>query len=253
MKKILLLCVFLCFFSCVTQADKVIKENQSTLNGTWELFETTYSKNLSKDFPEGIPTLTFDASENLSINGYDGCNYIKTKAILKKDNHIEIQKEMISTMMSCEKNKSEDFKKWISESTIYSISETGNVLKLINGEKSVTFHKVVLGGKWVLNQIFTSKSSITKLYPYKKPFINLDIFSTKFTGNTACNMMSGKVTMFQNTIKFEHIVQTEMFCDGLNEKIFSDALLKVTHFKLEGTKLVMFQKDKKILEFIREI
>lgn len=91
------------------------------------------------------------------------------------------------------------------------------------------------------------------MYPYKKPFINLDIFSTKFTGNTACNMMSGKVTMFQNTIKFEHIVQTEMFCDGLNEKIFSDALLKVTHFKLEGTKLVMLQKDKKILEFIREI
>lgn len=252
MKKIILLFVFAAFMSCATtNTTKEIKEDQSILNGMWELAAATQSKNLAKDFTEGMPTLTFDASENLAINGYDGCNYIKTKAELKKDQVISIQKEIVSTMMSCNKVKDKEFQSWITEATHYEV--TNNVLKLKNGDHVLTFHKITLGGQWVLDKIHTTKQTVDKMYPYKKPFINLDIFSTKFTGNTACNMISGMVTMYQNTMKFDHITKTEMFCDGVNEKAFTEALTKVTHFQLEGTRLVLLQKDKKLLEFKRSL
>ena len=89
MKKIILfLSLTVLFASCA--AKKEIKEDQSLLNGTWELANASFSKNLSKDFTEGLPTLTFDSSENLSIYGYDGCNRINSKATLQKEQKITI-------------------------------------------------------------------------------------------------------------------------------------------------------------------
>jgi len=58
--------------------------------------------------------------------------------------------------------------------------------------------------------------------------------------------------MFQNTMKFNHITSTKMFCDGVNEKVFTDALEKVTHYKLEGTRLVLLEKEKKIMELVQQ-
>lgn len=251
MKKLLLLTLALACTGCATRLQKELKEDQTILNGMWELVAATQSKNLEKDFPEGMPTLTFDASEDLAINGYDGCNYIKTKAELKKNQQISIDKQIIATMMVCNKVKNNEFQSWITSATHYQLEN--HVLKLINGDEVLTFHKIALSGQWILDKIYTTKQTVDKMYPYKKPFINLDIFSTKFTGNTACNMLSGMVTMYQNTMKFEHIVQTEMFCDGINEKAFTDALKKITHYKLEGTRLILMQNDKKILEFKRSL
>lgn len=63
---------------------KEIKEDQSLLNGNWELASASFSKDLTKDFKEGLPTLTFDSAENLAVYGYDGCNRINGRAVLKK-------------------------------------------------------------------------------------------------------------------------------------------------------------------------
>lgn len=249
MKKLIMFLSLASFIACGTQ--KEIKQDQTILNGMWELASASQSKNLTKDFSEGMPTLTFDASENLAMNGYDGCNHINTKAEIKKDQQITIDANIRSTMMSCKNVKNNDFQKWITEATHYEV--TDNVLKLSKGEDVLVFHKITLNGQWYLDKIHTTKQTVQKLYPYKKPFINIDIFSTKFTGNTACNMISGMITMYQNTMSFHHITKTEMFCDGINEKLFTDALSKVTHYKLEGTRLVLLQKDKKILEFKRSL
>lgn len=249
MKKLFLFFTLTFLISCASK--KEIRQDQTALNGLWELAEASYSKNLTKDYTEGLPTLNFDATEDLAVFGYDGCNRINTKAKLGANKEITVNPNIISTMMACNKVKDNAFTKTLTEATHYEV--TGHTLKLYNEKDYLIFHKITLNGQWYLDKIYTTKSTVKQLYPYKKPFINLDILSTKFTGNTACNMITGMVNMYQNQMSFNHVTKTEMFCDGINEKIFIDTLNKITHFKLEGTRLILFQNDKKMLEFVRNI
>ncbi|MBA5793827.1 META domain-containing protein [Flavobacterium sp. xlx-214] len=231
-------------------AKKEIKEDQTLLNGNWELAKASYSKDIAKDYPEGLPTLTFDSSDNLSVFGYDGCNRINTKATLKKDNQIAIAQEVASTMMACKKVKSTEYVNALTNSTTYSLKN--NVLVLKNENTELTFYKVTLNGNWYLDKIYVGKIKAADLFPYKKPFIKIDINQPVFSGNSACNAINGQLLMFQNTMKFNHITSTKMFCDGVNEKVFTDALEKVTHYKLEGARLILLEKDKKIMELIQQ-
>lgn len=231
-------------------AKKEIKEDQTLLNGNWELAKASYSKNLSKDYPKGLPTLTFDSSDNLSIFGYDGCNRINSKATLKKEQQITIAKEMASTMMACNKVKSTEYTNALTNATAYELKN--NVLILKSETESLTFYKITLNGNWYLDKIYVGKIKAADLYPYKKPFIKIDINQPVFSGNTACNTINGQLLMFQNTMKFNHITSTKMFCEDVNEKVFINALEKVTHYKLEGTRLILLEKDKKIMEMVQQ-
>ena len=235
--------------SCAVK--KEIKEDQITLNGTWELASASFSKNLAADFKEGLPTLTFDSSENLSVYGYDGCNRIRTKATLEKDHKIAVAEEMTSTMMACNKVKSEDYKQALIGATHYEL-KNDNVLLLKSEDSELRFHKVTLNGNWYLDKIYVGRIKAADLYPYKKPFVKIDINQPVFSGSTACNLLSGQLLMFQNTMKFNHITTTEMSCKDVNEKVFIDALGRVTHFKLDGTRLILLEKDKKIMELVQQ-
>lgn len=249
MKKIFLLfTVATLIVSCA--AKKEMKEDQTLLNGTWELAGASFSKDLTKDFKEGLPTLTFDNAENLSVYGYDGCNRINGKAVLQKNQEISFPNDFISTMMACNKVKSDDYKKALTQTTSYNLKNNVLVLKSETGE--MKFHKVTLNGNWYLDKIYVGKIKAADLYPYKKPFIKIDINQPVFSGNSACNAINGQLLIFQNTMKFNHITSTKMFCDGVNEKVFTDALEKVTHYKLEGTRLVLLQKEKKIMELVQQ-
>ncbi|SEH96634.1 Heat shock protein HslJ [Paenimyroides aquimaris] len=249
MKKIILYCLTgILLTACA--AKKEIKEDQTLLNGTWELAAASFSKDVSKDFKEGLPTLTFDSSENLSVYGYDGCNRINGRAALSKNNGISFPQEFISTMMACSKVKDSDYKQALLASTNYELKN--NVLILKSENASLKFHKVSLNGNWYLDKIYVGKIKAADLYPYKKPFIKIDINKPTFTGNTACNALNGQLLMFQNTMKFNHISTTEMFCQDVNEKVFINALEKVTHYKLEGTRLILLEKDKKIMEMVQQ-
>lgn len=249
MKKIfLLLTAATLIVSCA--AKKEIKEDQTVLNGNWELASASFSKDLAKDFKEGLPTLTFESTEDLTVYGYDGCNRINGKAVLKKNKEISFPADFISTMMACNKVKSDDYKKALIQATSYEIKNNVLTLKSENGE--LKFHKVALNGNWYLDKIYVGKIKAADLYPYKKPFIKIDINQPVFSGNTACNAINGQLLMFQNTMKFNHIITTEMFCDGVNEKVFINALEKVTHYKLEGTRLILLEKDKKIMELVQQ-
>lgn len=249
MKKIFLfLTLGILITSCATK--KEIKEDQNLLNGTWELAKASFSKDLTKDFKEGLPTITFDNSENLAIYGYDGCNKINTKALLKKEQAIVISPEIVSTMMACSKVKSEEYRNALINTQSYVLKT--NVLILKSEHTELKFHKVSLNGNWYLDKIYIGKIKAADLFPYKKPFITIDINQPVFSGNTACNAINGQLLMFQNTMKFNHITSTKMFCDGINEKVFTDALEKVTHYKLEGTRLILLEKEKKIMELVQQ-
>jgi len=230
--------------------NKEIKQDQSLLNGHWELAAASFSKDLAKDFKEGLPTLNFDSSDDLKVYGYDGCNRINGKALLKKNNEISWPTEFISTMMVCNKVKSQEFSSSLLQSKSYELKDNVLLLKSDSGE--LKFHKVSLNGNWYLDKIYVGKIKAADLYPYKKPFITIDINQPVFSGNSACNAIKGQLLMFQNTIKFNHVTSTKMFCDGVNEKVFVDALEKVTHYKLEGTRLILLAKEKKIMELVQK-
>lgn len=241
----------LVFLTISCAVKKEIKENQTTLNGTWELASANFSKDLSKDFKEGLPTLTFDSSENLSIFGYDGCNRIRTKATLQKDHKIFIAEEITSTMMACNKVKSNDYKQALVAATHYELKKD-NVLFLKSDSTELRFHKVTLNGNWYLDKIYAGRIKAADLYPFIKPFIKIDINQPVFSGSTACNLLKGQLLMYQNTMKFNHITTTKMSCKDVNEKVFIDALARVTHYKLDGTRLILLEKDKKIMELIQQ-
>ncbi|HLV51428.1 MAG TPA: META domain-containing protein, partial [Flavobacterium sp.] len=65
-------------------------------------------------------------------------------------------------------------------------------------------------------------------------------------------LLKGQLLMYQNTMKFNHITTTKMSCKDVNEKVFIDALARVTHYKLDGTRLILLEKDKKIMELIQQ-
>src|SRR5690606_14609564 len=128
MKKIfLLLAAPILIFSCA--AKKEIKEDQTLLYGTCELAGARLSKDLAKAFKEGLPTLTFENAENLSVYGYDGCNRINGKAVLKKNQEISFPPNFISTMMACNKVKSEDFKSGLTQVKSYDLKNNVLILK----------------------------------------------------------------------------------------------------------------------------
>ncbi|WKW47241.1 META domain-containing protein [Myroides sp. JBRI-B21084] len=252
MKKLFLpFLVAILFFSCSVKKQVFSqKQDQTVLNGNWELALASFSANLTKDFPEGLPTITFDGTEDLSVYGYDGCNRLNGKAVLKKNNEISFQPNFVSTMLACNKVKSAEFKNALLHTTAYTM--TNNVLILKNDSVSLKFHKITLNGKWFLDKIYVGKIKAADLYPYKKPFIVIDINQPVFSGNTACNALKGQLLLYQNTMKFNHITSTKMFCDGVNETVFTNALAKVTHYKLDGTRLVLFENEKKIMELVQQ-
>src|SRR5690606_29210735 len=182
----------LVFLTISCAVKKEIKENQTTLNGTWELASASFSKDLSKDFKEGLPTLTFDSSENLSIFGYDGCNRIRTKATLQKEHKIFIAEEITSTMMACNKVKSNDYKQALVAATHYELKKD-NVLFLKSDSDELQFHKVTLNGNWYLDKIYVRRIKAPDLYPFKKPFIKIVINQPIFSGSTACNLLNGQL------------------------------------------------------------
>mgnify|MGYP003482401692 FL=1 len=143
MKKLLpFLSAAILLTSCAVK--KQIKEDQTLLNGNWELASASFSKDLSKDFKEGLPTLNFDSTDNLAVFGYDGCNRINTKATLKKDQGIVIDQELRTTMMACNKVKSNEYQNALKAATTYDLKN--NVLILKSETSELKFYKVSLNG-----------------------------------------------------------------------------------------------------------
>ena len=109
---------------------------------------------------------------------------------------------------------------------------------------------LALLGSWTLSEI--DGSNINEDFPNKKPSLTFEPVTKKFTGNSGCNNVFGSFTTNNNAINFGDAASTKMFCEGVNEKVFTDALDKVTHFKLEGTRLILLEKDKKLMELVQQ-
>lgn len=219
-----------------------------SIYGMWELSEQPEIKDLKTHYAEGIPTISI-SQENNTINGYDGCNRFSTTIKMNKNNKHQIS-DIISTMIWCEKVNTQNFHEILKQSTSH--EATQHTLTIHSPIGSLKFYRIALEGRWFLSKIYTVKPTVKELYPYKTPFIDLNINSTQFSGYTACNAIKGQILIFENKMTFNHVSSTEKYCDDTNDNILMQSLTKVSNYKLEGTKLILFEKDKKILELERK-
>ena len=73
----------------------------------------------------------------------------------------------------------------------------------------------------------------------------------KISGKSFCNGFGGNAVINGNTIKFEQIFGTMMFCEevGQAEKIYLDGLRAVNSYKIVGGKLQLFIDGKVVMVF----
>lgn len=113
-----------------------------------------------------------------------------------------------------------------------------------------------LQGKWTLEYILpVDGKDIKQLYKIQMPYLNF-VDDTKVAGNNGCNNINGAYSIFSNnSIKFntDKFGSTRMFCEGLDEKAFLNALKSVNKFDVidDGEKLVLITGDIVTLSFVR--
>src|SRR5690606_17403012 len=212
--------------------------------GRWELVEQSNIKNLAQSYPEGLPVLSFEELNNKTmVYGYDGCNQIRTEVKARNNGHIHFDDDKwVSTMMLCENVADETFKADVLSAENYSID--GNYLTVKNDSVSLRFIKIALDGKWTLSKLYNTRPTVAELFPYRKPFLQININSLEFSGHTACNAIHGKVLIHANEMKFAHVASTEMYCDNQGEKLFTDALNQIDRYELSGNKLLLYKGQK---------
>ena len=81
------------------------------------------------------------------------------------------------------------------------------------------------------------------------PTIEIYLAEERFSGNTGCNNMNGKLTVDGNRISFSDIVTTKMFCVDVDETSFLSDLGKANNYKIEKMRLYLFEDEKEILVF----
>jgi heat shock protein HslJ len=81
------------------------------------------------------------------------------------------------------------------------------------------------------------------------PTIEIYLAEERFSGNTGCNNISGKVKVNGGEISFSDITMTKMFCVDVDETSFLTALKKANKYKIEKMRLYLFDYDKEVLVF----
>lgn len=101
---------------------------------------------------------------------------------------------------------------------------------------------------WVLESIngkLYSRTENQTLHPTLEIYLNEE----RFSGNTGCNNMNGKLKTLHSTISFSEIKTTKMFCVDVDETTFLTALGQVNKYKIEKMRLYLFEDDKELLVF----
>lgn len=98
-----------------------------------------------------------------------------------------------------------------------------------------------LQGDWQLLSIQLSEQVHITDFNGKVPAIRFDTAINQSSGTTGCNRFSGTYVAANGQMRFdmEKMALTRMACVGDNERLFLDALKKITHYTIEGQALVM--------------
>ncbi|MDM1383419.1 META domain-containing protein [Myroides marinus] len=123
-------------------------------------------------------------------------------------------------------------------------------------EKKVDMRKQ-LDGEWVLNSITTPSTAgkdFKALFSMKTPTLKFEVKGNKFFGNDGCNNIHGSFEVKAgNVIKLgDKMASTMMFCHGVADREFMDALKSTTNYDIVDEKLVLRSGDIIVLTFTKK-
>jgi heat shock protein HslJ len=101
--------------------------------------------------------------------------------------------------------------------------------------------------KWILSE-WPGKTIPT----VKQATLNFDTTS-KISGKSFCNGFGGNAIIDGNTIKFEEIMGTMMYCDDIGdaEKLYLEDLKATNSFKVVGNKLQLLNGSQLLMVFAK--
>ena len=102
--------------------------------------------------------------------------------------------------------------------------------------------------KWSLKKIHSDKG---KEIVSTKAFLKFDEVKKSAGGNGSCNSFGSSTSINENEISFKNIFSTKMYCEEVQqtENAFLIQLGKVNRFEIKDKKLLLYDKDKLLLEF----
>jgi len=103
--------------------------------------------------------------------------------------------------------------------------------------------------KWRLTKVYTADSFV--LVSNTKAFILFNTSDGRISGNGSCNSFGGKVNVDGNSLRFDNIFSTKMYCSDVQkiEDQFFRQLQQVTGYEIKGNKLLLIAGDILVLEF----
>jgi heat shock protein HslJ len=110
----------------------------------------------------------------------------------------------------------------------------------------------VLEKEWIAVKIENEEIE-QQLKKEQRPTIKLS--EGKISGYASCNRFHGTYTVKENTIAFEQIAMTKMFCQETNkiENAYLKALSQVQSWEYREEKLYFFNQEKQIIIIFKEI
>ncbi len=158
-----------------------------------------------------------------------------------------------STMMACPSMEVEDaFNQMLSQVTNYRIQ--GESLELFSGDKLIaTFDATPIyeltGVKWELKTLNDETPDFANLR--QVPYLEFTAEGQRVSGFTGCNRARGVFERDGNKLHFGPIAGTKMACPDLTlEDAFTKALQEVTHFRIDGNRLMLTKNGKTVATFI---
>ena len=92
---------------------------------------------------------------------------------------------------------------------------------------------------WVLQNL-AGKTADNSNFPNGLPWMELKVNSTTMNGSTGCNTMGGPVYATSDKIYFGNIISTRMYCEGVNEQGFFNALQNARTWTIENDRLFLY-------------
>lgn len=122
------------------------------------------------------------------------------------------------------------------------------ILAITSCSKKITGNSVN-DTKWVLTEWPTKTLPIGK-----EATLSFDA-EHKISGKSFCNGFGGNAIIKSNTIKFDQVFGTMMYCEevGQAEKIYLDDLKATNAFKVVGNKLHLFKDDQLLMVFTKSL
>ena len=107
-----------------------------------------------------------------------------------------------------------------------------------------------LSGEWSLEQLMGRQ--ITEEKYMNDPYLRLDPQAKKVTGNSSCNGFSGNITLKGDTLTFDEVIATKMYCEKSVEKEFMEVLHRTDRYVLKGTQLYLFGEGEALARFLKK-